>query len=127
MARDSGGLRQLLSAAAVVLSLIFVGLEIRQNTAAQRAQTRQALAEASREFTLTLGSTPNLALVYSTVFPSTDSARGATNLTPADSTAARLLMFTQVRNAENVFLQFREGVVDENVLQTYAFACNGMV
>jgi hypothetical protein len=36
----------------VALSLIFVGLEIRQNTVAQRVQTRQGLADASRDFTL---------------------------------------------------------------------------
>ena len=47
-------IRETLGFLTVVASMAFVGLEIRQNTAAQRAETRQGLADASREFTLTI-------------------------------------------------------------------------
>lgn len=43
-------------------------------------------------------------------------------MTFPDSLTASLAMFGQLRNAENVFLQFREGVIDESVLSTYAYA-----
>jgi hypothetical protein len=48
----------------VALSLIFVGLEIRQNTVAQRAQTRQGLADASRDFTLGRATDPDLSRIW---------------------------------------------------------------
>lgn len=38
-----------------------------------------------------------------------------------DSLRARMAMSAQLRNAENVYLQVQEGVVDESVLQSYAF------
>ena len=41
---------QIVSAVAVVVSLIYVGYEIRQNTAAARAATRQAVAETDLAF-----------------------------------------------------------------------------
>jgi len=43
-----------LSAAAVVLSLIFVGLEVRNNTVAARGATMQAISDASTTFFLTI-------------------------------------------------------------------------
>jgi hypothetical protein len=121
MAKETGHIRQVLSAGAVVLSLIFVGFEIRQNTAAQRAQTRQALADGSRELVLTLATDPILLRAYRGVFPLSDGQSPTEGLAPSDSSQARMLMFAQLRNAENVFMQYREGVVDESVLRTYAF------
>ncbi len=58
----------MLSAIAVVLSLLFVGLELRQNTLAQRAQTRQELARGSREVVLTIADNPTLARAYSGLY-----------------------------------------------------------
>ena len=49
MALDSQSLREAASAIAVVLSLEFVGWEIRQNTAAQRAQTQQGLVDSYQQ------------------------------------------------------------------------------
>jgi hypothetical protein len=121
MTRGFLGMRQVLSAGAVVMSLIFVGLEIRQSTAAQRAQTRQGLAEGSRELILTLATNPRLSDAYYTIFPRPGRERPGQHLTASDSMQARVFLFAQLRNAENVYLQFREGVVDESVLKTYAF------
>jgi hypothetical protein len=115
-------LPQLLSALAVVLSLLFVGYEIRLNTAAQRGGARQGLADASREFTLALSTNPEARRVWYTMFhPHLYEGREAPPLTYADTVHARVLMFTNLRNLENVFLQHIEGVIDESVLDTYAF------
>ena len=53
-----------LAALGVIASLVFVGLEIRQNTAVARAQTRQALTEDLREFIMTLAADETLFEVY---------------------------------------------------------------
>ena len=57
-------LTQVVSASAVVVSLVFVGLEVRQNTVAQRAQTRQALADAVRGQATTLNSPTDIVLTF---------------------------------------------------------------
>ena len=63
--------RETLGFLAVVAGMVFVGIEIRQNTvaqeaqtAAQRAQTRQGLADAGRDFTLMLGTDPEARRVW---------------------------------------------------------------
>ncbi len=114
-------IQQGLAALGVVFSLVFVGYEIRQNTAAQRAQTRQALADGSRELVLTIGADPHLTRIYGGVFrlPSDTISRGV--LTRLDTLQANTVMFANMRNVENVFLQVQEGVIDRSVLDTYAF------
>jgi len=104
---------------ALVLSVLFVGLELRQNTRAQRAQTRQELANSSREWLLTNANNPTLARAYNAMFGGlgyTDST-----LTPVDSLQGRILMIAAVRHLENVWLQTQEGVADEALLDTYGF------
>jgi len=109
---------QVLSAGAVVLSLVFVGIEISQNTAAQRAQTRQALADAAQEFAMTLAGDAELARAWDLMWRANpDDIR----LTTVDTLRASMAMTAQLRRLENVFLQSREGVVSADVLSTYGF------
>jgi hypothetical protein len=82
---------RLLSAGAVVVSLTFVGYEIQQNTSAQRAQTRQALADASREWIIALATNPDLDRAYEALWrPDRAGVEAGTQLTPADSSVARV-------------------------------------
>jgi hypothetical protein len=111
---------QALSAAAVVLSLVFVGMELRQNTLAQRAQTRQELANSSRELMLTIAANPTLARAYAAMYGAMGGFPDST-LSAVDSLQGRYAMFANLRNLENVWLQSQAGVVDEEVLGTYAF------
>ena len=69
MSRQTGRRRartigEILAGAAVVASLVFVGLELRQNTAAVRAQTRQGLADQNTEFVSLISGTPELARAW---------------------------------------------------------------
>ena len=120
--RNMTAIRQVLSALAVVLSLIFVGLQIKQNTEAERATTRQALADGSRDVVLALATNPSLAEAFYQLFPIPNS-KGPhyRQMTPTDSAVAETFAYALVRNAENVFLQYHEGVIDQSVLKTYYF------
>ena len=114
--------RETLGFLGVVASLVFVGTEIRQNNAIARAQTRQALADASRELTLAISTDPDLRRAwYFIVAPTLVEGRPAPDLTLADTIVAESAVFTHLRNLENVFLQAEEGVVDESVFSTYSF------
>ncbi len=115
---------QLLSAVAVALSLAFVGLEVRQNTVAQRAQTRQGLADASRDFILSRATDPDLSRIWHSTW--TGSRRYVTGtlepLTTVDSLRGVDLMYANLRNLENVYLQSLEGVIDQSVMDGYGFS-----
>ena len=125
MPGDRKGIGQLLSAAAVVLSLLFVGLEVRQNTVAQRAETRQALADASTGFMENLVQDADLweAWVVRWNWSNERFDRvEVPSLTAIDSMKAEIAMRGLLRNAENVYLQYREGAIDQSALGTYGFA-----
>ena len=98
----------------VVASMVFVGWEIRQNTASVRAQTRQFLTENHREWVMAMASDPSMIADYNdTYWPDNPSAPAATR--------ASYTMFANLRHLENVFLQVQEGVVDESVFRTYGW------
>ena len=78
---------------AVVASLIFVGLEIRQNTAAQRSQTRQAISDAAYDSFTRLAESPELAVAFNGVF-----GDDTTTLSAADSARAGFFMLGALRN-----------------------------
>ena len=97
----------------VILSLVFVALQIKQNTSAVRAQTRQQLTDASTEFLLAVATT-DLGDMYGRFLDGeamTD--REMDHVAPA--------LVATVRNLENVFLQTRDGVIDESALLSYGW------
>lgn len=70
----------LIAAAGVLVSLIFVGLELRSNTEAIRAETFQSLTDISNDSIMQLAADPDLARIYHAA-----SANGIAVLSPADS------------------------------------------
>lgn len=92
---------------AVVLGLVFVGFEIRQNTDAVRSSTLQALAEMSME-NVALG-VENSALreAYTVAMESPDA------LTAEQAAHMRWFTVHAMRVMENRFRQFELGVLDD--------------
>ena len=101
------------AAIGLILSLVFVAFEIRQNTAAVRAQTRQQLTDASAEMLLAFATTDlgDLWVGYS----------DGEKLTESEINKVRPALVAAVRNLENVYLQYREGVIDESALSSYGW------
>jgi hypothetical protein len=115
--RVSGeAIRETVGIIGVIASLVFVGLEIRQNTTVARGQTRQDLAALNQEWL---------------VLMSTDSAFASTfqkawvehnrDLSQHEVWRAHFGMRMHLRRLENVYLQFAEGLVDASALQSYGF------
>lgn len=101
-------LAELVGMAAVVLGLVFVGLELRNNTEAVKAATFQSLTDISNTFLMQIAADPELARIQG-------SARAGVlrALTPADSTR-----YWQVERAfwvrmQNVFSQYSRGTLAE--------------
>ena len=104
------------------MSLVFVGLELRQSTAAARAQTRQGLADRNAEVIYAVAENPELARAWSLRWTVDSEVTGSMSAT--DSVQAGWAMFGMLRHVENVVLQVQEGVIDETVQNSYGFRYN---
>jgi len=114
---------RLLSALGVIVSLVFVGLQVRQNTEALRAQTRQGLADRDAQVIYSVADNPELARAW-TLMWQRDTLAAAQVLTMVDSTQARWAMWGMLRFVEHAYLQVQEGVLPESSLTGYGFHDN---
>lgn len=102
----------LITTVAIVISLLFVGYEIRQNTKLARGQARQALAEINQGW-LTYVSQKETNDIWHKVWYTDE------EITPSEWRRGSFLMTIQLRRFENVFFQFSEGFFDDSALHSY--------
>lgn len=115
---------EIIAAVGVIVSLMFVGFEIRQNTAVARGQARQELAALNQEWLLTMGQDAEFEALWYKAWGA-DPRSGAAEpieLTEAEERRAWFIMTMHLRRLENVYLQYREGLVDASALNSYGFA-----
>jgi hypothetical protein len=106
----------------VIASLVFVGLEVRQNTEALRLQTRQGLADRAAQTLYSVAENPELARAWTLMWQRDTLAARA--LTMADSAQARWAMWGMLRLVEHAYLQVQEGVLPESSPDGYGFRDN---
>ena len=113
--RRRGGLSwgQAGAAVAGVLSLIFVGWEIRQNTTAIRGSTYQAVADANVEWLMFLAENPELGRLLQR-WTSRD-----TTLSVREVSQARSLQLTFWRTVENAHYQYLLGNLPEEAVRRW--------
>jgi hypothetical protein len=99
---------ELLAAVAVVISLIFVGLEIRENTVASQAITYQEAIAFDFNFLTNLGSNPDTARVFYTFRDNPDA------LTGNEFLQGQALVSAVVRHLENLYLQNQAGMLSDD-------------
>jgi len=103
---------------AVVATLIFVGMEIRQNTRAVRSATTQAIADQTMELTLSMATDEHLPkLVSDIVF----NGITQTDLKPEDDMRLRLVVNAALRRQENLYLQVQNDVLPASALRNVTF------
>ena len=115
---------EIIAAVGVIVSLLFVGFEIRQNTAVARGQARQELAALNQEWLLTMGQDAEFEALWNKAWgadPRLEQGEPV-ELTPAEARRAWFIMTMHLRRLENVYLQYREGLVDASALNSYGFA-----
>lgn len=103
---------ELIGVFGVVASLVFVGLEVRQNTAAVRGATYQAIADASFQQVVWFADNEKLLQFWIRI------REGAV---PDDFTAEENLVIganyvMTIRRIENIYVQVREGLVEEEAI-----------
>lgn len=97
----------------VVASLIFVGIEIRQNTRAVRGATYQSLAESSMTLLFRIADSPEVGAQIS--------SWGRGEELDAEVTArVEALVMAYLRHLENAYYQMEEGTLDPEFLDNWA-------
>ena len=97
-------------------SLIFVGLEIRQNTAATEGATLQAIADMHTALLLEGGG--DLLDPLFRVLADDDSA---SDFTPDETLRLNRYYLAFLSHLENTYMQYKAGVVDEIVFESYGW------
>jgi len=118
----SRGLRRwvdYLAAVGVIVSITFVGFELRQNTAAIRGATYQDLAANSAEFAIALSSDSELAELYVRWGDDPDS------LGEVERVRVYVLLLGIGRNVENAFQQHRVGTLTDDLWLGYVDSWRG--
>ncbi len=107
---------QTIAAMAVVISLIYVGLQVRQNTNATQIASAQAYAAAENEIVGLINVSPNLADVLH------QGANGLSELNGGDH--IRFMAFNDLVfiSFQSFHLQWKKGALDETLYKTYKHA-----
>lgn len=112
--RWSPSAREVLAALGVILSLAFVGYEVRQNTIALQGQTRDSLARAGEDWLMTIAADSSLSAALSKVL--TDEP-----MSLSDSIRMRYSLTALTRHHENLYLQVVAGTVRDSGLLSYGW------
>lgn len=107
-----------IAAVAVVLSLVFVGLELRQNTAAVRGATFQALSDASADDLYGVAQSSDMAALLRRVYVEN---AGADAFSESENMQLYFYHMAFARRLENSYLQYVAGVVDDRVFESYGW------
>jgi hypothetical protein len=109
---------ELIGIAAIVVSLFFVGLELRQNTDAVKASTIDGLSSLSQEFYLLMASDPELTRIFR------DGRQDMGQL--SENEFARFLWIERSRvvRLQTAFLQWQRGTLGDQDWMFYrSFVC----
>ena len=99
---------ELVGSGAVLVGLIFVGLELRQNTAAVEAASLQNQTDSSTGFLLLIASDPDLSRIW------IDGSTDRSQLNELDSYRHFLLVRARWLRMQNAYLQWRRGTLSED-------------
>lgn len=106
--------KELVAAFGVIVSLLFVGYQIRQNTQVARGQTRQNLAALNQDWLILQSQDAGFHDLWRRAW-----IEGDTTLTSSESARSNFMMLLNLRRLENVYFQYSEGLVDESALSSY--------
>ena len=95
----------------VIGSLIFVGVEVRQNTAEIRGSTHQSVSEQINELYLTIAENERLSKLVSEMMENPNLRK---NLSPSDQISLDFVILTGLRRVENIYLQYLDGILSND-------------
>jgi hypothetical protein len=115
---DLKSILEVSSAAAILLGLACVGFELKQNTDAVEASSRQSTSDASVAWLLTIASDPELAHLWGVA------SKEPQNLSETEAIQLHLLLRSQWIRFQNAYLQWKSGTLGEDDWDNYVgFIC----
>jgi hypothetical protein len=104
-----GNIGEIIGAVGVVISLVYLGIQIRKNTEAERTSTYQAIVSDFGAMNNTMASTPELSHLF------VQAMENYHQLSSDEKARISQLFFQCFRYFENMFYQHRQGYLDEEV------------
>tara|TARA_Y100001970_G_scaffold256561_1_gene334378 strand:- start:885 stop:1340 length:456 start_codon:yes stop_codon:yes gene_type:complete len=95
----------------VIGSLVFVGIEVRQNSAEIRGSTHQSVSEQINELYLTIAENERLSKLISEMM---ENSNLRNSLSPADQISLDFVILTGLRRIENIYLQYLDGILSSD-------------
>jgi hypothetical protein len=108
-----GAVAEILGAAGVIASLLYLSRQIRQNTRATRLAMSHSVSAAQRDFNRPFSEDPHLAHIFYI------GAEDITRLDEAERTWFMVQSFIFFRMFEDMHYQFRHGSLDPDVWEAY--------
>ena len=102
---------EILSSAAVLVTLIYLAVQTRQNADAIQANTRQAILDADQQLIMAVMASPELDAIFF-----------KPELTDDEKVRLSTFLLTHVRVRENNWFQYQAGVLDHVSWETYRTA-----
>jgi hypothetical protein len=109
-----GNIGDFLGGIGVVITLIYLATQIRQNTKSSRTESYQAAVAAISHWTRHVGTNPASARIVDA------GSRDFDALPPEERVQFNLMMAGLVRNLENIHYQFTHGAIDESAWAGWA-------
>ena len=105
---------EILGVVAIIGSLIFVGIEIRQNSLAIRGATHQSISEQVTKLYMNIATDDKLSKLVPQML-SNDTLRN--NLNEADQIRLDFTILTGLRRIENIYLQQLDGILSNKAFE----------
>ena len=112
------GIIEILGLVALIGSLIFVGIEIRQNSLAVRGATHQSISEQVTKLYMHVATNDRLSKLVSQMLASDTSNHNFRNqLNAADELSLDFTVLTGLRRIENIYLQESDGILSDKAFE----------
>ena len=113
---------EILGLVAIIGSLIFVGIEIRQNSLAVRGATHQSISEQVTKLYMHIATNERLSKLVSQMLPNdtsndTSDYNLRNKLNAADRLSLDFTVLTGLRRIENIYLQKSDGILSDNAFE----------
>ena len=109
---------EILGLVAIIGSLIFVGIEIRQNSLAVRGATHQSISEQVTKLYMHVATNERLSKLVSQMLDSDTSNHNFRNqLNAADELSLDFIVLTGLRRIENIYLQESDGILSDKAFE----------
>ena len=108
-----GSLGEFVGAIGVVISLVYLAAQIRQNTRTVKSSAHQGMVHTLDSLMLTLATSPDLARIW------TKAQAGESSLSPEEEIRLWSFINRVFGTWENVFFQRKHGLVDDEMWETW--------